>query len=71
VLETAFWESLWSNVSLELKEQRAEMEAAVKVALSIGIINRYFIRGMIDKIDESIKVHRLSLEYARGILPAV
>ncbi|KAF1952623.1 hypothetical protein CC80DRAFT_495152 [Byssothecium circinans] len=71
VLETAFWDSLWSSVSQELKEKREELEAAVRVALSIGTINRYFIRGMMDKIDESIKVHRLSLEYARGILPAV
>lgn len=71
VLETAFWDSLWSNVSQELKEKQGELETAVRVALSIGVINRYFIRGMMDKIDESIKVHRLSLEYAKGILPAV
>ena len=71
VLETTFWDSLWANVSQEVKEKREELEVAVRVSLSIGVINRYFIRGMLDKIDESIKVHRLSLEYARGILPAV
>lgn len=71
VLETAFWDSMWSNVAPELKEKQEELEAGVRVALSIGVINRYFVRGMMDKIDESIKVHRLSLEYARGILPAV
>ena len=71
VLEKAFWDSMWSNVSQELKEKQDELEAAVRVALSIGVIHRYFVRGMMDKVDESIKVHRLSMEYARGILPAV
>ncbi|KAF2475897.1 uncharacterized protein BDR25DRAFT_160292, partial [Lindgomyces ingoldianus] len=59
--DTAFWDSLWSNVSQELKEKREELDAAIRMALSIGVINRYFIRGMMDKVDESIKVHRLSL----------
>jgi hypothetical protein len=58
VLEMSFWDSLWANVSQELKEKRAELEAAVRVALSIGIINRYFVRGMMDSIDENIEVHR-------------
>ncbi|KAI9660983.1 MAG: hypothetical protein M1821_009310 [Bathelium mastoideum] len=69
VLETAFYASLWSNVSPEL--QRQDLEAAVKVALSIGIINRYFIRGMMDEIDLTNNTHRLSLEYAKGILPTI
>ncbi|KAI9696667.1 MAG: hypothetical protein M1820_008041 [Bogoriella megaspora] len=69
VLEIAFWDSLWSSVSPEL--QRQDLEAAIGVALSIGVINRYFIRGMMDEIDLSDKVHRLSLEYAKGILPAI
>lgn len=47
------------------------MEAATTVAIGIGIINQYFIKGMLDHIDETKKVHRLSLEYARGILPAI
>lgn len=71
VLEAAFWGSLWSNVSTEVKEWQEELEAAVRVAVSIGVINRYFVRGMMDHVDETIKVHRLSMEYARGILPAV
>ena len=72
VLEVAFWDSLWSSISPEF--QRENLEAAVKVSLCMGAINRYFVRGMmdeIDEIDESIKVHRLSLEYAKGVLPAV
>lgn len=36
-----------------------------------GVINRYFIQGMVDEIDLSKKVHRTSLEYAKGILPQV
>ena len=69
VLEAAFWDSLWSSVSPEL--QHRDLEAAVKVALSIGIINRYFIRGMMDEIDMTNNTHRLSLEYAKGILPTI
>lgn len=69
VLENAFWESLWSNVSPEFKRQVCE--PAVKIALGIGIINRYFVHGMIDNIDETQKIHRLSLEYVKGILPSV
>lgn len=69
VLEAAFWDSLWSNVSPEVK--REDCEAAVNVALRIGIINRYIDCGMIEEIDEAQKVHRLSLEYVKGILPAV
>lgn len=69
ILEVAFWDSLWSSIAPVF--QRENLEAAVKVALCIGAINRYFVRGMMDEIDESIKVHRSSLEYARGILPAV
>ncbi|RMD41776.1 hypothetical protein DV735_g3346, partial [Chaetothyriales sp. CBS 134920] len=40
-----------------------------EASLSIGIIQRYFIQGMVDEIDLSKKVHRSSLEYAKGILP--
>lgn len=69
VLESAFWDSLWSNVSPDFRRQ--DCEAAVEIALGVGIINRYFVRGMIDDIDESQKIHRLSLEYVKGILPAV
>jgi len=69
VLEHTFWESLWTNAPPSMK--REEAEKAVKVSLSIGIINRYFIQGMMDEIDMSRRVHRLSLEYARGILPHV
>lgn len=69
VLEAAFWDSLWSSVSPEMR--REDFEAAVRVALIIGSINRYFIRGMMDQIDETNNVHRLSLEYAKGILPAI
>lgn len=69
VLANAFWDSLWANTPPSLK--RAESETAVKVSLSIGVLNRYFIDGMMDEIDMSKRVHRLSLEYARGILPRV
>ena len=58
-----------SKFSPEFKRQ--DCEAAVEVALGIGIINRYFICGVIDKIDETQKIHRLSLEYVKGLLPAV
>jgi Phosphotransferase enzyme family len=69
VLECTFWDSLWVNAPLSLKREKAEK--AVKISLSIGIINRYFIQGMMDEIDMSRNAHRLSLEYVRGILPQV
>lgn len=68
ILEKVFWDTLWDNTPGGLKKENSE--TAVKVALSIGVINRYFVDGMIDEINLSKKVHRLSLEYARGILPA-
>ena len=69
VLEATFWDSLWSSISLRLK--REDLEEAVKIALAVGIINRYFVRGMLDQIDPADKVHCLSFEYAKGILPTV
>ncbi|KAJ5543307.1 hypothetical protein N7535_005735 [Penicillium sp. DV-2018c] len=69
VLANAFWESLWANTPPSLKQEEAE--TAVKVSLSIGVLNRYFVQGMVDEIDLSKKTHRLSLEYARGILPRI
>lgn len=68
VLADAFWESLWANTPPGLKRGE-ESEAAVKVSLCIGVLNRYFVRGMVDEIDLSKRDHCLSLEYAKGILP--
>ncbi|KAF2153971.1 hypothetical protein K461DRAFT_311977 [Myriangium duriaei CBS 260.36] len=67
-LEGTFWQTLWSSVSPELS---SENERAVRAALAIGVIRRYFIRGMLGNIDPSDRVHAVSLEYAKGILPAV
>lgn len=69
ILEKVFWDTLWANTPEGLK--RENVETAVKRALSIGVINRYFVDGMMDEIDLSKRVHRLPLEYARGILPIV
>lgn len=69
LLEKAFWDTPWANTPARVK--KVEAETAVKVALSIGAINRYFVDGMMDNIDVSKKIHRLSLEYAKGILPRV
>lgn len=69
LLENAFWDTLWANTPAKVNKKEAE--TAVKVALSIGAINRYFVDGMMDDIDVSMKIHRLSLEYAKGILPRV
>ena len=71
VLEDTFWESMWASTPPSLLGRREDVEQAVKVSLSVGIINRYFIQGMMDEIDLSKSVHRRSLEYARGILPQV
>lgn len=69
VLEQTFWESLRTHAPSNFK--REEAERAVKVSLSVGIINRYFNEAMMDELDMSQKNHRLSLEYVRGILPEI
>ena len=66
VLTKAFWDSWWANIAPGLK--REDLEEAVGVALRVGIINRYFVRGMLDEIDLAKRVHVISLDYAREIL---
>ncbi|KAJ8121050.1 hypothetical protein ONZ43_g2405 [Nemania bipapillata] len=69
VLERTFWESLWANCAGTL--ERAEMEEAVMVAVSMSVINKYFTESMVSEIRLSKNAHRISLEYARGILPHI
>lgn len=66
VLTKAFWDALWAYTAPSMK--REEFEEAVGVALRVGIINRYFVRGMLDEIDLTRRVHVISLDYAKGIL---
>lgn len=66
VLTRAFWGSLWANVAPGLG--REDLEEAVGVALGVGIINRYFVRRILDEIDLGKRVHVISLDYARKIL---
>lgn len=66
VLTEAFWDALWANTASGLG--RRDSEEAVGVALRVGIINRYFVRGMLDEIDLAKRVHVISLDYAREIL---
>lgn len=69
VLEDTFWEALWTHLPPRLHLQG--VEKAVKVALSVGVVNRYFVQGrMLDEVDVSKPDHQRSLEYASGILPA-
>lgn len=55
VLESTFWESLWANTLPWLR--RADAEQAIMVSVSIGVINRYFIQGMVDEVDLSRPSH--------------
>ena len=66
VLTKAFWDALWANTAPGL--ERNTFEEAVGIALRVGIINRYFVRGMLDDIDLEKRVHAVSLDYAREIL---
>ncbi|MCJ1269409.1 hypothetical protein MMC22_009301 [Lobaria immixta] len=66
VLETAFWNALWDALPPEMSKQK--FEDAVMVALDIGIVNRYFVRGLLERVDLESEDHRISLEFARGIL---
>ena len=66
VLDTTFWDTLWGSVPPEMKRQ--EFEEAVMVAVDIGIVNRYFVRGLIESVNLENEDHRSSLGFARGIL---
>lgn len=66
VLTTAFWDSLWANAAPGL--ERKVLEEAVGVALRVGVINRYFVGGMLDEVDLENRMHVISLDYAREIL---
>ena len=66
ILETAFWGTLWDALLPDMSRQK--YEEAVMVALDIGIINRYFVRGLRETVDLDSQDHKLSLEFARGIL---
>lgn len=66
VLTGAFWDPLWANMAPGL--ERKVLEEAVRVALRVGIINRYFVGGMLDEVDLEKRMHVISLDYAREIL---
>lgn len=66
MLTKAFWDALWASTAPSL--ERKDFEEAVRVALRVGVINRYFVRGMLDDIDLTKRVHVISLDYAREIL---
>ena len=66
VLTKAFWDALWAYTASSVK--REEFEEALGVALRVGIINRYFVRGMLDEVDLTKRVHVISWDYAKGIL---
>ncbi|KAI9688288.1 MAG: hypothetical protein M1820_010291 [Bogoriella megaspora] len=65
VLETKFWESLWDAMPPTMGKQ--ELSEAVMVALEVGIINRYLVRGLLDGVDFESEDHRIDLEWARGL----
>ncbi|KAG9238929.1 hypothetical protein BJ875DRAFT_501659 [Amylocarpus encephaloides] len=50
--------------------RRPEFEEAVMVAVDIGIVNRYFVRGLIENVNLESEDHRSSLGFARGIFLA-
>ncbi|KAI9814159.1 MAG: hypothetical protein M1832_005970 [Thelocarpon impressellum] len=66
VLEAAFWDTLWDALPPEMRRQ--DLEEAVMVAVDIGIVNRYFVRGLLEGVDLGSNDHRMSLEFARGLL---
>jgi hypothetical protein len=66
VLEEAFWEALWGASPPYMKD--GGLREAVMVALDVGIVNRYFARGLLEGVDLGRDEHRISLEFARGLL---
>lgn len=65
VLETMFWDTLWEALPPDMSRQI--LEEAVMVALDIGIVNRYFDYGLLERVDLENESERNSLEFARGI----
>ena len=68
VLESAFWEAFWANVSPKLKKE--DSKEALSVALRVGIVNRYIVDSeMLDEVDfEKGHGDERSLDYVKGIL---
>ena len=66
VLETAFWDTFWESLPAHMT--RSSLEEAMMVALEIGMINRYFVRGLLETLDLESQDHRISLAFARGLL---
>lgn len=66
VLTSVFWDSLWGNAGPHLEKE--VLDEAVGVALRVGVINRYFVRGMLDEIDLENRIHVIALNHASEIL---
>lgn len=66
VLTSAFWDALWANAAPGLEKN--SLGEAVGVALRVGVINRYFVGGMLDEVNLENRMHVISLDYAREIL---
>jgi len=60
VLEDAFWSTFWNKLPSELT--REKLQEPLRVAVDVGIINRYFNLTRLDNIDSR------SLSYAHAIL---
>ena len=68
VLESAFWETFWANVSPDPRKENSK--EALCVALRVGIVNRYIVDSkMLDEVDfEKRHGDDRSLDYVKGIL---
>jgi len=60
VLESAFWDTFWAKLPAGL--ERKKLEAPMRVAIDVGIINRYFHPSFVNTTGER------ALSYADGIL---
>lgn len=63
-LEAAFWHAFWENVPLQYPKE--DYEDAVKLAVEIGMINRY-VTELLDGIDQNNEQCRMDLEWSRGV----
>ena len=68
VLESAFWETFWANVSPEVMNE--DSKEAISVALRVGVVDRYMVDSkMLDEVDfEKRHGDERSLDYVKGIL---
>lgn len=65
VLHSSFWEAFWLAVPTWFTKEKYNQ--SIQMALDIGILNRYFVRGLQNEYNGENDDHVRGVEWARGI----